>query len=61
MRVVMFCTEVLEIFEAADRAYVVSEGTLSPEIVVHQYDHVEGLATHITRLERHQRAGKAAA
>jgi ABC-type sugar transport system ATPase subunit len=51
--VIMFCTEVLEVFEAADRAFVVAEGSLSREIAVHEYDHVERLATDITRLERH--------
>jgi ABC-type sugar transport system ATPase subunit len=53
--VIMFCTEVLEVFEAADRAFVVAEGSLSREIRVRDYDHVERLATDITRLERHHR------
>jgi ABC-type sugar transport system ATPase subunit len=53
--VIMFCTEVLEVYEAADRAYVVADGALSPAVVVGQYDHIEGLATDITRLERHSR------
>jgi ABC-type sugar transport system ATPase subunit len=59
--VIMYCTEVLEVYEAADRAHVVTEGALSPEILVREYEHVEGLATHITRLERHHRTGEAAA
>ena len=49
----MFCTEVLEVFEAADRAFVVADGRLSREVRVREYAHVEGLATDITRLERH--------
>ena len=53
--VIMFCTEVLEVYEAADRAFVVAEGSLSNEIRVRDYDHVERLATDITRLERHHR------
>ncbi|MBN9011335.1 MAG: sugar ABC transporter ATP-binding protein, partial [Rhizobiales bacterium] len=56
--VLMFCTEVLEVYEAADRVHVVSEGRLSPAIDVHGYDQVEKLATDITRLESH--AGVAA-
>ena len=53
--VVMFCTEVPEIFEAADRAYVVSDGRLSSPLVIADYEHVEALATRISRLERHAR------
>ena len=52
--VVMFCTEVLELFEVADTAYVVSEGRLSPPLAIAGYDHVEQLATDITRLEAHR-------
>ncbi len=55
--VIMFCTEVLEVYEAADRAHVVTDGTLSPAIAIRDYDHIEKLATHITRLERHSRDG----
>jgi ABC-type sugar transport system ATPase subunit len=57
--VLMFCTEVLEVYEAADRVHVVSEGRLSPPIDVGAYDQVEKLATAVTRLESH--AGVAAA
>src|SRR6202034_922558 len=49
--VIMFCTEVLEVYEAADRALVVADGRLSPEILVRDYAHVESLATDITRME----------
>ncbi|MDQ6433242.1 sugar ABC transporter ATP-binding protein [Mesorhizobium sp. LHD-90] len=58
--VVIFCTEVLEIFEVADTAYVVSDGRLSPPLSSASYDHVEQLATDITRLEAHGRAPQAA-
>jgi ABC-type sugar transport system ATPase subunit len=51
--VIMFCTEVLEVYEAADRAHVVVDGGLSRAIVVGDYPHVEALATDIARMERH--------
>ncbi len=51
--VVIFCTEVPEVFEAADLAYVVSEGHLSAPLQVTQYPDVETLAKAVTRLERH--------
>jgi ABC-type sugar transport system ATPase subunit len=57
--VVIFCTEVLEVFEAADRVLVVSDGRLSQALRVGGYEHVEALATDVSRLERHAR--KAAA
>ncbi len=53
--VIMFCTEVLEVYEASDRAHVVVDGGLSPAIAVHGYPHVEALATDIARMERHAR------
>ena len=53
--VVMFCTEVLEIFEAADRVIVVSDGRLSASLQVRDFPHIEALAAAITRLERHTR------
>ncbi len=61
--VVLFCTEVLEIFEAADRVIVVSDGRLSASLQVRDFPHVEALAAAITRLERHVRvrAGEAEA
>jgi ABC-type sugar transport system ATPase subunit len=51
--VVIFCTEVPEVFEAADLAYVVSDGRISEPIQVQNYEDVEGLAVAVTRLERH--------
>ena len=53
--VIMFCTEVLEVYEAADRAHVVVDGGLSRAIVVDDYPHVEALATDVARMERHAR------
>jgi ABC-type sugar transport system ATPase subunit len=53
--VVMFCTEVLEIFEAADRVIVVSDGRLSTPLKVSDFTEIEVLAAAITRLERHTR------
>ena len=51
--VVIYCTEVPEVFEAADRACVVSEGRLSAPLRVREHPDVESLARAITRLERH--------
>ena len=57
----MFCTEVLEVYEAADRAHVVVDGGLSQAIVVDDYPHVEALATDVARMERHARDDSAGA
>lgn len=54
--VVMFCTEVLEIFEAADICHVVSEGRLSGPMAVSDYAQIEQLAEDITRLEGQHRS-----
>ncbi len=51
--VIIYCTEVPEVFEAADLAYVVSDGRLSDPLVVMNYPDVESLARAVTRLERH--------
>ena len=60
--VLIFCTEVLEIFEAADHLHVVSQGRLSAALPVAGYSQVEQLATDITRLEsEHRGAARAAA
>ena len=53
--VIIFCTEVLEVYEAADRAHVVVDGGLSRPIVVSDYPHVEALATEVAQMERHAR------
>jgi ABC-type sugar transport system ATPase subunit len=60
--VVIFCTEILEVYEAADLVHVVAAGSLTPPLMVADYDHVEKLATDITQLEQeHRREQKAAA
>jgi len=51
--VIIYCTEVPEVFEAADLAYVVSEGHLSEPLMVMNHRDVEDLARAVTRLERH--------
>jgi ribose transport system ATP-binding protein len=51
--VIIFCTEIPEVFETADLAYVVSDGLLSDPLVVASYPDVEALARAVTRLERH--------
>ncbi|MBZ9988204.1 sugar ABC transporter ATP-binding protein [Mesorhizobium sp. BH1-1-5] len=53
--VIMLCTETLEVYEAADRVHVVANGKVSPGLAVGDYDHVEQLATDITRLESESR------
>lgn len=53
--VIIFCTEVLEVYEAADRVHGVAGGRLSSPLDVANYDQVEQLATDITRLEQERR------
>jgi len=50
---IIYCTEIPEVFETADLAYVVSEGRLSDPLMVMTYPDVEALARAVTRLERH--------
>jgi len=59
--VVIYCTEVPEVFEVADLAYVVSDGRLSDPIIVMSHEDVESLAKAITRLERHATVANTAA
>ncbi|RUU52859.1 hypothetical protein EOD07_25770 [Mesorhizobium sp. M2C.T.Ca.TU.002.02.1.1] len=54
--VIILCTEALEVYEAADRVHVIANGRVSPGLAVADYDHVEQLATDITRLEYESRA-----
>jgi ABC-type sugar transport system ATPase subunit len=56
---VMFCTEVLEMFEAVDRIHVIARGRISRPLMVSDYPHVEALASEVTRLESEVRAGPA--
>ena len=58
--VVIYCTEVPEVFEAADLAYVVSEGRLSDPLVIMNFADIKELARSITRLERHGMVGAGA-
>ena len=58
--VIIFCTEVLEIFEAADCAYVVAEGRLSQKLTIADYRHVEQLATDVAKLEQRLSSANAA-
>ena len=47
--VVMFCTEVLEVFEVANRVHVFSEGRLLPPISVRDHGRIEELAAALAR------------
>lgn len=58
--VIIFCTEVLEIFEVADCAHVVAEGRLSPQLAIADYRHVEQLATDVAKLEQRLNVADAA-
>ncbi len=51
--VVLFCTEIPEVFEIADRLYVVSEGRLSSPLEVADFPGMEALAKVVASLERH--------
>ncbi len=55
--VVIFCTEVLEVYEAADTVRVAAVGQLSRPLSVRDYGHIEQLASDIIRLEGEHRAG----
>ena len=54
--VVVYCTELLEVFEVAELLYVVSEGRLSEPLDVSTFADVESLAAEASRLEQHGRA-----
>jgi ABC-type sugar transport system ATPase subunit len=58
---IIYCTEVPEVFEAADLVYVVSDGRLSDPLIVGNYPDVEALARAVTRLERHSATPSAVA
>ncbi len=51
--VLFFSTEVVEVFEAAQRVHVFTEGRLSPALDVARFAHVEDLAAVVTRIEDH--------
>ena len=59
--VVLYCTEIPEVFDVADLLYVVAEGRLSEPLQVATFPDVEALAAAAARLERHaSRTGEAA-
>jgi ABC-type sugar transport system ATPase subunit len=51
--VVLFCTEIPEVFEVADRLHVVSQGRLSAPLEVADFPGMEALAKAVASLERH--------
>jgi ABC-type sugar transport system ATPase subunit len=53
--VVLYCTEMLEVFEVAASLYVVSDGALSEPLDVSAFTDVESLASAASALERHAR------
>jgi len=55
--VIIYCTEVPEVFEVADLAHVVSDGLLSDPLLVVDHPDVEALARAVTLLERHGAVG----
>jgi ABC-type sugar transport system ATPase subunit len=54
--VVIYCTEILEAFEAANRVYVIADGALMMPITVADYAKVDELAASIAQLEQNGRA-----
>jgi ABC-type sugar transport system ATPase subunit len=59
--VVLYCTEIPEVFDVADLLYVVAEGRLAEPLRVAEFDDVESLAAAAAKLERHaSRRGEAA-
>jgi ABC-type sugar transport system ATPase subunit len=53
--VVLYCTEMLEVFEVAASLYVVSDGAMSEPLDVSGFTDVESLASAASALERHAR------
>ena len=51
--VLIYCTEIPEVFEAADLVYVVSDGRLSDPAPGHEPSRRRGAGRAVTRLERH--------
>ena len=49
--VVLYCTEDAEIFEVADRVYVIAQGRISGELNLSDYDDVESFAADRVHLE----------
>jgi ABC-type sugar transport system ATPase subunit len=53
--VLLFCTEIPEVYEVADRLHVVSDGRLSPRLDVSSFPDMEALAKAVASLESHGR------
>lgn len=53
--VLLFCTEIPEVYEVADRVHVVSDGRLSPPLDVSGFADMESLAKTVASLETHTR------
>ena len=51
--VLLFCTEIPEVYEVADRLHVVSDGRLSPALDVAAFADMEALAKAVAALETH--------
>ncbi len=58
--VLLFCTEIPEVYEVADRLHVVSDGRLSPPLEIGAFEDMEALAKAVAGLETHGRAAPAA-
>ncbi len=58
--VLLFCTEIPEVFEVADRLHVVSGGRLSNPLDVREFADMEALARSVAGLETHGAAATAA-
>jgi ABC-type sugar transport system ATPase subunit len=58
--VLLFCTEIPEVYEVADRLHVVADGRLSPRLDVASFSDMETLAKAVASLESHARAPVAA-
>jgi ABC-type sugar transport system ATPase subunit len=57
--VLLFCTEIPEVYEVADRLQVVSDGQLSPPLEVASFADMEALAKAVASLETHATARQA--
>jgi len=58
--VLLFCTEIPEVYEVADRLQVVSDGRLSEPLQVADFPDMEALAKRVASLEVHGSASAAA-
>jgi ABC-type sugar transport system ATPase subunit len=56
--VLLFCTEIPEVYEVADRLHVVSDGRLSAPLEVAQFADMEALAKAVASLETHGAAAR---